>query len=732
MALLLAPASAPAKAGDTGSSLRPLARAGNRVLAYVRFDSGARAGVGELRGAGAKIVDVSSRYQTVTVAAKREELAGLAEVPGVEGVTEALAPIAAAGPCPSGSVVSEGDEQLRAAEARGLFTTDGEGVTVGILSDSFDQATKAPDESGPVATTAPQDAANGDLPGVGNPCEDLTPVNVVEPDQSGEHDDEGRAMAQIVHDLAPKADLAFASAFNGELAFAKSIKDLEAGGANVIVDDVFYLEEPFFQDGPVAVAANEVSEAGTTYFSAAGNDNLLDPEGHDIASWETPEYRDAASCPQVVEALPQSHGTHCLDFNPGSQTDRTFGIKVEPGAELTVDLQWDEPWNGVGADLDVFLLDASGNLLEASQEDNVGNSQKPVEILDWTNQSTSLRTVQLVVNRFSGGDPPLKFVLVENGSGVRATEYPRSTGEDVVGPTVFGHSGAVGAVSVGAVPVPAFGGEEAEDYSSRGPVRHDFGPVNGVAAAAPLPLAETLSKPDLAATDCGVTTFFSSLIGPDWRFCGTSAAAPHAAAVAALMLSAEPAATPAEIRAALLASATPLGGEKYDPCALGAGLVEAVGAIEDLLTPPVFTPPTCSPPSSEGSPEEARASGNWGIETPPAPVKTSTQTPAVVTPVTESIEPTQVALPHTFFLKHPKRLIRTPDATARVAFLFGSNDPEATFACKIDTGLLRLCEARLVRRFKVGSHVVWAKARDAAGNADHTPAVFRFRVKEIH
>ncbi len=123
------------------------------------------------------------------------------------------------------------------------------------------------------------------------------------------------------------------------------------------------------------------SEGGATYLSAAGNDNLFDSEGHEIASWEAPEFRDSGACPAEVQSAFRRESTnHCLDFNPGSQTDRTFGIKVAPGASLTVDLQWDEPWNGVATDLDAFLLDASGQLIAASAEDNIGNSQKPLEI----------------------------------------------------------------------------------------------------------------------------------------------------------------------------------------------------------------------------------------------------------------------------------------------------------------------------------------------------------------
>lgn len=708
-----------------------LLRQGNRILVDVRFDHGAAASTDDLRAAGAKIVNVSRRYQTVTVAAKPSELHGLAALAGVASVVQVLTPLTTA-TCPSGEVVSEGVKQLNAGEATGearqVFPVDGSGVTVGILSDSFNLATEAADGSGPVATDAKKDEESGDLPGPRSPCTNKTPVEVLEEEnqvEAGEAADEGRGMAQIVHDLAPGADIAFASAFNGEISFAENIERLAepspgGAGAQVIADDVFYFEEPFFQDGPIAVAVNEAVEAGVTFFSAAGNDNLIDPEGHDIASWETAKYRDAGGCPPEVQAIPGANATHCLDFDPGASVDRTFGIKVEPEATLTVDLQWDEPLHGVNSDLDAFLLNANGNLIAASGEDNKA-SQQPIEILQWANESASQQTVQLAINRFSGGSPRLKFGLLENGFGVAATEYPRSTGEDVVGPTVFGHSGAAEAISVGAVPFDH--GGEVEEYSSRGPVRHDFGPVKGTEAAAPLGSPEILSKPDLAATDCGLTTFFAFLTGDGWRFCGTSAAAPHAAGVAALMLDEEGSATPDEIRAALQASAVGVG--TFGPCAVGAGLVEAVGAIEDLLIPPAFTAPECPTPAAEGSVEEARAPGNWGLEAPPSePLTPVVPNPPIVTTTDETP-------PRTFFLWHPPHVIRTPRLKGKAVFRFGSSESGGTFACGVDAEPLHACGRRFVGRFAPGPHVMRAIARDAAGNADPTPAVYRFRVKRI-
>jgi Subtilase family len=692
-------------------------------LAYLRFQRGAISALDELRSAGAQAVGASARYQTVTVATKPSQLQGLARVPGVVGVTPVLAPVTAATTCTAGSVVSEGDTQLRADAARlGPPSVDGSGVTVGILSDSFDQATEAADGSGPIATDAEKDVESGDLPG-GIDCP--TPVDVASNEiNAAEATDEGRAMAQVVHDLAPGAELAFASAFNGEPAFAESIEKLAEAEADVLVDDVFYLEEPFFQDGPVAVAASKAIAEGVSYISAAGNDNLIDAEGHDIASWETPAYRDAGSCPPEVEAIPGGKGEHCLDFDPGSKVDKTFGIKVEAGETLTVDLQWDEAWNGVGTDIDSFLLNASGGLVKESIEDNVHTSQMPVEVIDWTNASSTAKTVQLVANRFAGSDSPaVKFALVENGRGVEATEYPRSsTGADTVGPTIFGHSGSASVISAGAV---YFGdSSKPEKYSSRGPVVHDFGPVEGATAAEPLPARETISKPDLVATDCGRTTFFARFFLAAWRFCGTSAAAPHAAAVAALMLEAKPTAAPDKIRAALLSSATGIAG--FDACAVGAGLVEAVAAVEEVLNPGAATEPECESPEPEVDPDEAAAAGDWGSETPPAPPGSTTKTPAAVIPVPTT--PHSKA-PRTFFRQHPSKIVHTRHRRARVVFRFGSNEAGVSYACRIDGGLFRACPMLFVQRFPIGRHTVRVAARDAEGNGDKTPAVYRFRVE---
>jgi subtilisin family serine protease len=745
--------------GGAGSLLRE----DGRVHVDVRFERGALAALGSLRGAGAKLVHASRRYQTVTVAVKPADLRVVAALPRVEAVTEVLTPLLAAAEC-SGLTTSEGDTQLNAAAARGAFGLDGSGVTVGILSDSFDRDAAAPTHAG-------GDVASGDLPGPGSPCGRTTPVSILDDTDFGAVD-EGRAMGQIVHDLAPGARLAFASAtaLGSPFAFVGNIRALRNAGADVLVDDVIYFDEPFFQEGPIAVAANEMAAGGRPYFTAAGNDNLIDGEGGDFASWEAPAYRDSGGCPAGVLALSEElekleeeagivppeglHPTHCMDFDPDGapgQVDDAFRLTVAAGATLIVDLQWAEPWFGVDSDLDAVLLDSSGEPIAASIEDNIFGSEQPFELIGWENETGGPAEVELAINRFAGAAPRLKFILLQNGFGVLESEYPQSAGGDVVGPTIFGHSGSASAVSIGAVRFND--GSKPEDFSSRGPVTHYFGPVTDLVPAAPIAPA-TLAKPDLVATNGGANTFFGQLAAGVWRFFGTSAAAPHAAAVAALMKQANPSLSPDQLRLALAATARPVGA--FGPDAVGAGLIDAYGAVRSVALPPTVAiterPPALGNNPRPGigfvanRPSSFRCSIDGGGLQPCAspfvpPTRLSEGVHSFIAQATDvagrvgqselvSFE-VDTRRPRTFFRKRPPKAIRTHHRRAKAVFRFGSNEPNVTFICRIDGGLPRFCKRRLARRFRIGPHVVRVRARDAAGNLDRSPAVSRFKVKRI-
>jgi PKD repeat protein len=595
-------ASAKAQAQATGlpvSGEGSLLRApGGKILVYVRTSGKLDAAEAAIEEVGASVVAASARYRVVTVAIEPSNLKALASLPQVKAAFDALAPIRAeseSGPaqpasperpianvtetCPGKAQISEGDNALGAAQARSAFGINGSGVEVGVLSDSYNALGEAN-----------QGVWDGELPGPGNPCGYTTPVNVIEDFSGGA--DEGRAMLEAVHDLAPGSSLAFASAEGGVFHMADNIEKLRSAGAKVIADDVTYLEEPMFQEGPVGLAIDRVTNAGASYFSSAGNANVV-VGGQDVGSYEAPSYRPTP-CPDSVESFPTEEGwpygyADCHDFNLGSGNDNGYGYTIDPGGGIGLDLQWSEPWDGVKTDLDVFLLDAdTGEILANSGIWNTCN-QIPFEFLEYYNYTTDPENVEVVIARYdvdgtpaaSLATPRLKYVILDNGpSGITRAEYNSSNSSDTFGPAIFGHNGGADTISVAAVPYNNLSAPEY--YSSHGLVTYFFGPADGTNAASPLSSPLTINAPSLTAVDCARNSFFGSWDPVDnvYRFCGTSQAAPHAAAAAALLLSRFPALTPAQVASRLEETAHPVAGGTT--ASVGAGLVNAFDAANLL------------------------------------------------------------------------------------------------------------------------------------------------------
>ena len=574
-----------------------------RPLVYIRVADVGAPTLRSLRAAGAHIIYASASYREVTAYVDPAHLDQVAALAAVQNIREVPAPLhggqgpgrtvkrsAPASPslayaCPQGLAVSEGDTQLQAAQARAAYGLDGSGVKVGVLSDSFNTMT-------PTVDTAVQDIASGDLPGPGNPCGPRyqTPVQVIEEDPLP-GTDEGRAMLQIVHDLAPGATLAFATAEEGIYDFANNILLLRLDGGDIIADDMTYFDEPFFQDGPVGVAISDVVSAGGVYFTAAANNNLI-VDGDDVASYEAPAYRPDTTLPGFLST--SSGYDSCHNFNPSGTTNEAYTMTLSGGGQLSLDLQWAEPWYGVTTNLDVFLTDSQGKQILAEGNtiaagDN--GSQVPFQYFSYTNISAEPATVNLYVCRYSGSEggdqttPRFKWVLLENGlTPVLGVGYPTSAGGDIVGPTVFGHSATATGFSLAAVPYSE--NTTPEPYSSRGPAVHYFGPFNwAFTPAAPIQPV-TITQPSFAATDGGCTTFFNFYYSENcYRFWGTSAAAPHAAGVAALLkqqAGLHPAFpwNSANVGWLLATTAQPMSGG--DAGSVGAGMLDALAAAQEI------------------------------------------------------------------------------------------------------------------------------------------------------
>jgi Ca2+-binding RTX toxin-like protein len=454
-----------------------------------------------------------------------------------------------------GSVNSQGDAAMRSNLVRQNFGFDGTGEKIGVLSDSFNKL-----------NGANADIASGDLPGSGNPLGNTTPIQVLAEINASSGSDEGRAMLQLVHDVAPKAALAFNSAFNGEAAFASGIVALANAGAKVIVDDIFYLSEPMFQDGIIAQAVDQVvNNNGVAYFSSAGNSGRQ--------SYES-EFRNSG----VVG--PFSSSLH--DFDPGAGVDTLQSVTIPIGATALIALQWDQPFKAVTGtigsanDLDIFLFNSAGTTQVASSfDDNLG--QDPLEILAFTNNTNSTQ-FNLAISKFGGGPNPGKLKYI-GFRGVTINEFATRSS------TVVGHANAEGAEAVGAADyrrTPAFGTNppQIESFSSAGNTPILF-TISGA------PTNQIRQKPEIVAPDGTDTTFFGSDADGNGRpnFFGTSAAAPHAAAVAALLRDANPSLTPSQIYQALENSAIDMddpstgGFDTGFDTGTGFGLIQADRAI---------------------------------------------------------------------------------------------------------------------------------------------------------
>ena len=502
----------------------------------------------------------------------------------------------------------------------------GAGITVGVLSDSFDCYATYAASGGAVPASGPEgyayngftadnasDVSTGALPSSVDVLEEAPCLQYQYYDSDNQplqlpFTDEGRAMLQIIHAVAPGANLAFYSSVGSEADFADGIGALQNAGAQVIADDVGFFDEPFFQDGLIAQAIDTVEGKGAAYFSAAGNDE------------DTPSYQNVT--PSFTTPSSINTNESLLNFDTTGATNTTeLPVTIPPlppGEFVAIVVEWDQPYvtgspgsPGASSQIDVCLTGSSGSDVLVNNDGSVASCSgvnaigaDPYQVMIIANPATgsdnsSQENIDIEIGLVNGATVPGRIIVAVEDDGLGSTINEFSPD----GPTLQGHPGAAGAAAVGAAfyfNTPACGTTPAmlEPFSSAGgaPILFD---TSGNRLSAPI----YRQKPDFVGPDGANDTFLGFTLASDPafphdgllntaisqcqndpsypNFFGTSAATPHAAGIAALLRQADSGATPEDIYQALRDSALAMGSSSPNYQS-GYGFIQATAALTEL------------------------------------------------------------------------------------------------------------------------------------------------------
>lgn len=452
-------------------------------------------------------------------------IASLQDVGFVRSVINAIAPVAKS-QIQADAIM--GTATLRVSDA----TLDGRGVTVGVISDS--------------SSLAARDQARAFTFGDGRAgLPDETHINVL---QANTGTNEGTGMMEIVHAMAPGSNLAFYGPTTA-VDMSTGIQALAGAGCKVIVDDLGYYSQPWFEKGTIEQTIDTVTGQDVVYATAAGND---------AQGWYTGMYNGANVTIRDNNNNPITINANKFINHTTGGSDYFLPFIVGANRSATVYLQWDDPFTAAGDDYDLFITDANGRIVNGSQSPQTG-TQAPFEFVSSPVPAANT-TYYAVVRHKTGAVRRLKLVVA--GANFDANF-------DTPGGSIYEHAGAASALSVAAISAFDSGQTHIESFSSQGPIELEY------------PTHTFRQKPDVSGID-DVTVSnaggFEVFAGVKYRFTGTSAAAPSVAAVAAVLRSHRPSWGEAEVKAAIVASCTDKGAAGYDSV-FGSGLVQAGPAV---------------------------------------------------------------------------------------------------------------------------------------------------------
>lgn len=509
--------------------------------------------VQQIKAVGGDVLYESPRWNSIHAAIPLQSMEAVAAHTDVRNISSRVWAHTNIGALTTQGYVAHRAKQV--VEQRGI---DGGGINVGVLSDSASAARIAALK------------ATGDLP-LGS--------HFLAGQSGAPGTDEGAAMMEIVYDMAPGSTPIFATAFISQASFADNIIALQHAGCKVIVDDVTYFEEPVFQDGVIAQAVNTVVANGSIYFSSAANSGSK--KKGTSGTWEG-DFKNGGPVNGVIGMAGETGFFH--DFGGG----KVFDPYTAPPSGL-VFLQWSDPFGNACDDYDEFVTDPTGTFLKAfSAGAQTCAGSDPVEGLFYGPGSAGCPT-GVEAGCPATGDR-IYIVLFAGVTRALHLDTERSNIAINTDGATFGHNAGLNTVSTaatfwgsarkGVVPFTGFA-NPVESFSSDGPRKIFFDP-NGNAITPGNFLfstngGTTLKKPDLTGAD-GV---FAKTPGFT-PFYGTSAAAPHLAGIAALVLQARPGSTPAQVKKAMTATALDTEAVGWDENS-GYGIGMANGAVNYAL-----------------------------------------------------------------------------------------------------------------------------------------------------
>ena len=288
----------------------------------------------------------------------------LAKDPGIISIMAQIPPL-------TSRIITQGDHLLHSDEFRNITNCTGKGVKVGIISDGLSSLSKV--------------VADGELP---------TNIHILRNSVGG---DEGTSMLQIVHDIAPDAELYFHDRGSSQIEFVHAMDALINEGCNIICDDITYIE-PFFEDGYVARNVKDrILSYGILYITSAGN--------------FAQEHYQAPFNPY------SDKGYMWHDFK-GTGDVRDLKFSAPPHSAGHVILQWDDQYSKSSNNYDLFLYNSDLREIGRSVKIQDGDDD-PLEFCRFVNEQNVVQNFYVRVVQAGGENKTIEmFVLPIGGNSI--------------------------------------------------------------------------------------------------------------------------------------------------------------------------------------------------------------------------------------------------------------------------------------------------------------------------